>query len=372
MRPFRKPLQLSYRDRTLRFTPEGVRFFFITLGVGLAALNTGNNLLYMVLAMMLSLIVVSGILSEQSVRKISLSRSIPQNIFAGTPFLVEMKLTNHKRFAPSFSIKIEDVGVGDAILGSHYLMKIPARQTTTVIYPCEFPMRGPHAFTGFRLSTRYPFGFFIKVREIRAEKDVLVYPRILSGLFERTGRPLDGTTRLPPMKKANEGDFRGLRDYRPGDDFRRIHWRSSAKPSGLVVREFETGQSDRFMVILDRSSPHEPGQAQPGIFETAVSIAATMILNLDRQGFQTRLLTQGNAIALGQGVDHVLSAFRILSLIQPDGLTGQEGWKRLGAVPGGHASAVFISARSDSRPGIPESWTWIPVADIHRSFGQTR
>ena len=372
MRLFRKPLQLSYRDRTLRFTPEGIRFFFITLGVGLAALNTGNNLLYMVLAMMLSLIVVSGILSEQSVRKISLSRSIPQDIFAGTPFLVEVKLTNHKRFTPSLSLKIEDVGEGEAILGSQYLIKLPAQETIPVIYPCEFQMRGPHAFTGFRLSTRYPFGLFIKVREIRAEREVLVYPRILPDLFQTTGRPLDGMTRLPPMKKTSEGDFRGLRDYRPGDDLRWIHWRSSAKASDLMVREFETGQADRIMVILDRSSPREPSPDQPGIFETAVSIAATTILRFDRQGFHTRLLTQGNATALGQGVDHVLRAFRMLSLIQPDGLAGQELGGLLEALPWGHASAVFISARSDSLSGIPESCTWVRVADIHRAFGPKR
>ena len=112
MRLFRKPIELSYRDRTLRFTPQGFRFFLLTLGVGIAALNTGNNLLYMVLAMMLSLIVVSGILSEQSVKKIALSRALPRTIHAEAPFWVELRVTNLKKFFPSFSLMIEDVADG--------------------------------------------------------------------------------------------------------------------------------------------------------------------------------------------------------------------------------------------------------------------
>lgn len=367
MRLFRRPLQISYKDRTLRFTPEGLRFFLITLGVGIAALNTGNNLLYMVLAMMLSLIVVSGILSEQSVKKISLSRSLPQNIFAASPFWVELSLTNLKKFVPSFSLKIEDIAEGHVLMGSHYVLKIPAQQTLSVTYRGQFQRRGHHAFTGFRLATRYPFGLFIKTREIRADKEILVYPKVLPEQFQRFKSPIDSTGKFPIMKKANEGDFLGLRDYLPGDDFRSIHWKSSAKLSNLMVKEFKTDQTDHISLVLDRSVPQETTRDPEGIFETAVSIAATMVLRLDQRGFQTRLLTQGSSTPFGQGIHHVLSIFRILSLVEPDTLAEKELWNLMRPRNSKQGSVFVISARSDSTRKIPERFTRIRALDFHLS-----
>ena len=63
--------------RTLRPTRAGWVFFALTLGVGLAALNTGNNLMYMVLSLLLSFLVLSGVLSESALRGIQVRRLLP-------------------------------------------------------------------------------------------------------------------------------------------------------------------------------------------------------------------------------------------------------------------------------------------------------
>ncbi len=370
MRLFRKPFQLSYKDRNLRFTPEGLRFFLITLGVGIAALNTGNNLLYLILAMMLNLIVVSGILSEQSVKKLSLSRSLPQNIFAGSPFWVELRLTNLKKLTPSFSLEIEDMAEGHTIMGSRYILKIPARQTISVSYSARVEKRGRYAFRGFRLTTRYPFGLFIKTREIRADREILVYPRVLPEQFRKIKSPIDDTGRFPILKKAAEGDFLGLRDYQSGDDFRSIHWKSSAKLSNLMVKEFEAHQTDQLSLVLDRCVPGEAIRDREGAFETAVSIAATLVLRLDQRGFQTRLLTQGCSTPFGLGPPHVLSIFRILSLVELGSLP-EEGGGDLPSLPGSRQGALWvISARLDSNREIPGYCRGIRVQDFHHAFRQ--
>jgi len=371
MRLFRKPiLQLSYRDRTLRFTPQGFRFFLLTLGVGIAALNTGNNLLYMVLAMMLSLIVVSGILSEQSVKKIAVSRALPRTIHAQAPFWIDLRVTNLKKFFPSFSLMVEDVADGRVTVGSHYVLKIPARQTVIVGYRGRFSTRGHHVFTGFRLVTRYPFGLFIKTRDIRFEREILVYPRILPDRFQEISNPSDQTVRHTVLKRASEGDFMGLRDYRVGDDFRLIHWKSSAKCSNLMVREFQTDEADHVVLVLDRVLPHDTTGNPQDIFETAVSIAATMILELDREGFQTRLLTQGNATPFGRGSRHIHRILQILAVVQPDALSAIESWMLTAPGQSYRGSVFLISARRDHVPGIPEHFTRIHVADFHRSSSQ--
>ena len=370
MRLFRKPIQLSYRDRTLRFTPQGFRFFLLTLGVGIAALNTGNNLLYMVLAMMLSLIVVSGILSEQSVKKIAVSRVLPRTIHAEAPFWVELRVANLKKFFPSFSLMVEDVAENRATVGRHYVLKIPAQQTVVVGYRGRFFRRGHHVFTGFRLVTRYPFGLFIKTRDIRFEKAVLVYPRILPDRFQEISNPSDQAARHIVLKKAREGDFLGLRDYRVGDDLRLIHWKSSAKCSNLVVREFQTDEADHVVLVLDRVLPHDTAGNGQDIFETAVSIAATMILELDRKGFQTRLITQGNETPFGLGSRHVQRILQILAVVQPDAVSAIEPWMFRAPGQSYRGSVFLISARRDHVPGIPERFTRIHVGDFHRSLSQ--
>jgi uncharacterized protein (DUF58 family) len=84
----------------LKFTREGKFFVGITLGVGFAAINTANNLLYLLLGMLLALIVVSGIMSELSLRDLTVVRRLPLRAQVGRAHLVEIEVFNHKRASP--------------------------------------------------------------------------------------------------------------------------------------------------------------------------------------------------------------------------------------------------------------------------------
>src|SRR5438128_967468 len=106
---FRAWLAKSMRPpRKIRVTREGKLFIGVTIGVGLAAINTGNNLLYLVLGLLLSLIILSGVLSEIALRGLEFRRRLPRRAFAGVPMLVEIEVRNTKRYAPSYSIEVED------------------------------------------------------------------------------------------------------------------------------------------------------------------------------------------------------------------------------------------------------------------------
>src|SRR3989338_2813626 len=94
--------------RTLSFTKEGKRFIAILFVIGIAAINSGNNLLYLIVAMMLSVIIISGILSESTLREVELSRLLPKHIFARTPVIVTWNVLNKKKIFPSFSISIDE------------------------------------------------------------------------------------------------------------------------------------------------------------------------------------------------------------------------------------------------------------------------
>jgi len=89
--------RLFRRSRRLRSTREGKYFIAITIGVGLAAINTGNNLLFLLLGWMCSVIIASGVLSELSLRGLVVMRVPPPRVFAGRPFLMGISLRNSKR-----------------------------------------------------------------------------------------------------------------------------------------------------------------------------------------------------------------------------------------------------------------------------------
>src|SRR5439155_22755331 len=127
---------------------------------------TGNNLLYLLLGMMLSLILASGILSETSLRGLSAARFPPVRLQAGRPFLMGIALTNGKRRLPSFSVEVEDL-VGDTPLDKKcYFLKVPAGRQQKTSYRHAFPHRSRYLLTGLRLSTRFPFALFRKSRRI--------------------------------------------------------------------------------------------------------------------------------------------------------------------------------------------------------------
>ena len=99
-RPFRP-------RRTIWPTRDGWWCLLVVIGLGVAAINTGNNLLYLLVSLLLSLIVVSGVLSEQSMRGVHLEAEIPEEIHAGAPALFGALVQNGKRWLTSYSVTLE-------------------------------------------------------------------------------------------------------------------------------------------------------------------------------------------------------------------------------------------------------------------------
>src|SRR5688572_23744815 len=93
--------------RTLRFTRLGVYVVILTFGIGFSAINTGNNLVYMVFGLLLGFITASGVLSEMSLRRIRLNWILPPELYAETPATMLLMIKNSKKKFPSFALKVE-------------------------------------------------------------------------------------------------------------------------------------------------------------------------------------------------------------------------------------------------------------------------
>ncbi|WP_428265418.1 DUF58 domain-containing protein [Haliangium sp.] len=239
--------------RRLRFTREGRYFVAISVGIGLAAINTGNNLLYLLLGWLLSVIIASGVLSELSLRHLRIRRRPPPRIFAGQPFLMEISVENIKRSLASYSIEVEDLVTGVVLDKKCYFLKVPSGKTQRTSYRHGFARRGLYRFTGFRIGTKFPFALFRKSRDIEDPTTVVVYPRVYPiAVLAPRARHVGGEVARQPGRR---GEFFGLREYREGDDRRDIHWPSTARGGRPLVREYEEESQKQAAVFLDNALP---------------------------------------------------------------------------------------------------------------------
>jgi uncharacterized protein (DUF58 family) len=303
--------------RRLQFTREGKYFVGITFGVGFAAINTGNNLLYLLLGMMLSLIIASGVLSESSLRGLEVSRQPPARLHAGRPFLMGIGLRNHKGRLPSFSIEVEDLVGAKPLDKKCYFLKLPAGRLQHTSYRHTFARRGRYTFTGFRLSTKFPFALFRKSRLVDASVEVIVYPQL---------HPVPHPQ--PPHAHAfgeeargargRRGEFHGLHEFREGDDPRDIHWRSSARKGHPMVREYEDEAAQRVSLFVDNAITGGEActdEAQREGLERTISMAASLAADYLERGYAVRLIARGEAVPWCQGPAQLPRLLRTLALL---------------------------------------------------------
>jgi uncharacterized protein (DUF58 family) len=317
-RAARAPLRLLARlrpPRRLRLTREGRYFIAITVGIGLAAINTGNNLLYLVLGWMLSLIIASGMLSDVSMRGLRVTRRPPPRVFARRPFLMEIAVENRKEKLASYSIEIEDLVAGRPLDKRCYFLKIPAGRTQRTSYRHTFARRGRQRFDGFRIATKFPFALFHKSRRVTEAGEAIVYPAIVPVALPSPRARAHGETATRII--GRRGDFFGLREYRDGDDRRAIHWRSSARTGNLMVREYEKEAQRRASVFVDNALPDGHPDADDDPLDGAVSTAASLAAAYLAAGYGVRLVARGLQLPFGAGEAHLDRILRALALLPP-------------------------------------------------------
>ncbi len=295
--------------RTIWPTRDGWWCLAAAVGVGFAAMNTGNNLLYMLASLLLGLIVVSGILSEQSMRRLRLRPIVPDELYAGRPALAGAWVVNHKRRLASHSVTLEAVG-GRRV----YLERIAAGAERLATWEVSLPARGRQRLPGVRVTTRFPFGLFVKATRVLLQDEVIVFPAIGPAPGTRMREVAAGGPRAA-RRRGRGHDLYNLREYRAGDDERLIHWRISAKTAVLMVRELEADTTDDVRIVLG-GSPSAPSRV-----EQAVSEAASLAVHLLRAGGRVELTGPGIFVPLARGPAHVRRLLTALALWQP-GATG--------------------------------------------------
>ncbi|MCA9323424.1 MAG: DUF58 domain-containing protein [Planctomycetes bacterium] len=282
------------------------------------------------IALGLALVIVplcSLMFLRRSVRSLRLRQVAPDCAVEGEWVEVQISLENtgrwpvfHPRLCEIFSPEHGDLK--DVVLAS----RVSAHETVTASYRghCLGP-RGLYDYgpTALRLSD--PFGWF-EIRQFLASGNRLkVYPRFALGNDgDRLGR--ERARFLEEVLQSTVGhssEFFGVRDYRPGDSRRQVHWPLSARRGTLVVRETMREQSGEIILVLDRRPASNARGGTNSSFERSIrlvaSIAARALKNGRRPalvvGLEAPLRPLGNRSALSHFLDELV-------LVRADGRTG--------------------------------------------------
>jgi uncharacterized protein (DUF58 family) len=304
--------------RRLRLTREGRYFLLITFCVGFAAINTGNNLLYLLFGMFLSLIIVSGVMSELSLQKLTVVRRLPPRAQVGRAHLVEIEVYNHKQRIPSYAIEVEDLRAGQPADKRCFFLKISPRSAQVAAYRRTPARRGRDHHVGFRLATRFPFGLFEKSRDVASEGDLVIYPAVDALVLppDEAGDRLGGVLTLG---RGTGDETAGVRPMRDGDDPRDIYWRKSTQSDQRVVRERVREARREVTLVVDSRHPgRSPNEEFSTRFERRIrEVASRAVAHLKRSDSVTIRTTSGERATSvpARGADPLLRFLALLDAV---------------------------------------------------------
>lgn len=227
------------RWNAVRPTAAGVWLLLVLSGLTFGAVNTGNNLVYVVLSTLLAVLVVNNVLAEWNLRQLRVERVLPSELFAGDPATGRLVLINPRRWGGAWLVTVEERDAGAA---KARFAHIPAGGRGEEPASWTFPERGLARAERMRLSSRFPFGLVTRWHEVDVPAEILVYPGISRGRVLAGDQGLGDATQARPAREG-VGDLAGLRPYQAGDPVRRLHWPTAARTQALwiVLRAAEAG-----------------------------------------------------------------------------------------------------------------------------------
>jgi uncharacterized protein (DUF58 family) len=267
----------------------------------------------------LSLIIVSGVMSEMSLRHLTVKRRLPARAQVGRSHLVEIEVFNDKERIPSYAIEVEDLRADQPADKRCFFLKISPRSAQVAAYRRMPTYRGQERHVGFRIATRFPFGLFEKSREVSCENDLVIYPKVESVRLPTQGRGERSGDAARLGRGHGEETF-ALRPMRHGEDPRDLYWRKSTVPGLLVLRErarqLRREIELRLNVYRPRGQDDEQRMAQEDAFEERIVEVASLAVAYIKRG--DRVVITSNAderisSERARGIDPVL---RFLALIE--------------------------------------------------------
>lgn len=295
----------------------GWRFFFFLAIVLVAAVNTGNNLMYLVLATLCGALLVSWTLAGGALRRTVAQAYLPMEVFAGEETVVDFAVSRAGGGAGralSFALAVSGNPEGHL----PYLESLEQGDRVKLQGLTRFPERGKLAVRGVTVSTTFPFGLLRRRRRITDRRDLWILPSILP--IEEILR-LGGGERstVDALVRGRDGSLINIRPFMPGDDHRLLHWKASAKVDGLMVKELSREEGTTVLIHFNSLRAGEKAAGDNEVFESGVSLAASLAYHGRADGLVLVLSAPGARFPPEAGDGHVTGFLRHLAVIRAEG-----------------------------------------------------
>jgi uncharacterized protein (DUF58 family) len=309
-------------NQRLALTPEGQRYLAAWVALMVVGLYLQSNLLLLIAGLSAGPLVASLFVSAATLRRLTVMRRAPSFVFAGGPLAIDYTLSNGRRATAALAIEIEDDLIPvdrthpDAarVRPGVTFARVPARSSDRLRWEGSIATRGRFRFGTMEVISRSPFGLLERRLTVPAPASILVYPRVgkLTRPWQKAYRESTETRRgRRHDRSAQQQEYHGLRDYRPGDSPRWIHWRTTARLGLPMVKEFEQQNEQDLGILLDPWLPRSRVTAgQREALEEAIRFVATLALETCRN-------SAGRRVVLGwtgptPGVIHGPTSVRLL------------------------------------------------------------
>lgn len=344
-----------------RLTRAGFLFSLITAFVGAAALITANNLLYLLLALLISTMLISGFISRLSLAGLELEFLPPEHVTARRPTPARLRMSNSKSWIPSFSLAIR--GVPQSVRVSElYIPYLPGTSSVEAGVEVTFAHRGLHEKNSFRLVSRFPFGFTERRVDLNLVNEVVVYPS-LEPHREAERRLAGFDAGLDAFVRTRGTDFYRIRPYEIRESARHVDWKVTAHTGELQVREFAAEREPLVEIVLD---PNVPSGAEP-LFEHAVECCAFLCWQIANRPARLRLVCGSFDRTLPSEGD-IYTVLRFLALAKPNVLFASQAKNLHHAYepePPLEAGSLRLILTASPRLAMDAGWHRDHVLDLH-------
>lgn len=285
----------------IKINKAGKIYIVMTILIGFSAVNTGNNLVYIIASALLSYMLVSGIFGRKNLYGVRVAVEPPEETYAEVDTPVKVKVTNRYRFFPSFLMAVHVEG------REIFFPFIEAGGEGQGHVDLRFPNRGYHRLEGVHVSSVFPFNFFTRFRNIPGERKLIVFPRpIRTQLGIEPGSRAQSNGKDTSNTSGHESEILSIRDYMPGDPLKYIDWKSTAKTDALKTRELSSIHLQSVMIDFDALDKKD--------LEHSIGRVTYLVLNLLKMNVPVGLRIGGEALPPSLSAYHRWNMLQTLAL----------------------------------------------------------
>ncbi|MGJ6961368.1 DUF58 domain-containing protein [Streptosporangium sp. G11] len=291
-------------------TARGRSFLASGVAALLCAFILGEHDLLRIGVLIVSLPLLAAMVVARTRYRLSCARRLdPPRTEVGNEATVTLRLENVTRL-PTGLLMIEDtVPYALGARPRFVLDRVEAQGIREIDYRVRSDLRGRFGIGPLSIRISDPFGLVELTRSFTISDTLMVTPQVVALPHVRLAGEWTGggDSRTRSVAAAGDDDV-APREYRQGDDLRRVHWRSTARHGELMVRREEQQWQSRGALLLDTRRYAHRGEGPRSSFEAAVSAAASIGVHLAHEGLGLRLVTD-------QGAEHLTDNGQSLSLL---------------------------------------------------------